>query len=212
MALSKVGIWNMGLSHLGIGKAVANENEQSAEATACRVWWETALDITLRSWRWPFARKTKALGLVEENPNSEWGFSYRYPADCVDARRIVNGMRVETIENRIPFQIEGDEAGSLILCDQQDAELEYTRRVTEANFFPQDFALALSAQLAVLMAPKVTPLKSGYGKEAAQKFAFYIAQAKANAYNEQVMDKAPEAESIRARDGGESSDDYWRNR
>lgn len=201
----------MALSHLGVNKPVGNDTEQSPEAMACRIWWETALDVTLRAWRWPFARKTRALGLVEEAPNSEWAFAYRYPADCVDARRIVNGLRVETVQNRIPFQIEGDDDGSIILCSQENAELEYTRRVTQANFFPQDFALALSAQLAILMAPKVTPLKSGYSKDAAQKFAFYLAQAKANAYNEQVMDKQPESESIRARDGGEFGDDYWRN-
>ena len=90
---SKTEIGNLALSHIGIGKEVANiETEQSAEASALRRVYDTALRKTLRDFNWPFARVIADLGLIEEDPTDEWDFSYRVPSDCVSFRRIPSGV------------------------------------------------------------------------------------------------------------------------
>src|SRR5665648_440114 len=90
-------ICNMALGHLASGKEIANlETERSAEAIACRRFFDSARDAVLRDFSWPFATKIKALSLIEEDPNSEWAYSYRYPTDCLNFRRILSGTRTDT--------------------------------------------------------------------------------------------------------------------
>jgi len=59
---SKTEISNMALSHLGVGYEIQNiETEQSQEATACRRYYDIALQTTLTDYPWPFAIVTSAL-------------------------------------------------------------------------------------------------------------------------------------------------------
>ena len=91
---TKTEIFNMALGHLAIGKMVANFTaEQSQEARIGRIYYDIALGQVLKDVPWPFATKIAALGLLEEEPNTEWGYSYRYPSDCAHFRRILSGSR-----------------------------------------------------------------------------------------------------------------------
>ena len=66
-------ISNIAISHLGIGLEIQNlETENSAEAKACRRFYETSRDAVLGDFEWPFATKIIELNLVEEGPNTEW--------------------------------------------------------------------------------------------------------------------------------------------
>ena len=79
MASSKTEIANLAISHLGIGKTIANlELEKSQEAIACRRFYDTVRDSSLRDFPWPFAGKIQALALV----SNEWLYAYQYPSDC----------------------------------------------------------------------------------------------------------------------------------
>lgn len=85
---SSTEISNMALSHLAISREIAAlDTERSQEAQACRRFYETVRKTVLRDYPWPFATKFATLALVEDDPNSEWDFSYRYPSDCLNARR-----------------------------------------------------------------------------------------------------------------------------
>lgn len=136
--LSQVSICNMALSHLSIGKVIASITEKSAEARACSAFYDQAKDEVLRDFAWPFATRTVTLALVAPQPTPEWAYSYRYPSDCLAARRLLNGSqsaspfpagfsapttapapmgRVMTAQSRIPFRIQSDDAGLLIYTD-----------------------------------------------------------------------------------------------
>src|SRR5690348_14818440 len=137
----------MALAHLGTGNFISNlATDDSDEADACNAFLETVRQQTLRDFPWPFATKTADLGLVEEEPNDglEWGFSYRYPSDCLEARRIPSGVRMDTVVSRVPFRIGYDASGRLIFCDVEDAQLEYTALVTDPSYYPPDFVMAMS--------------------------------------------------------------------
>ena len=202
MASSETEICNLAISHLGIGKEIANlETERSNEAAACRRFFETARDVTLRDFNWPFATKINELGLVEADPNDEWSFSYRYPTDCLKLRRILSGIRNDTRQSRVPYRVARDAAGLLIFTDTADAQVEYTIQEQTVSSFPPDFVMAFSFLLASYVAPRLTagdPFKMG--TRAIELYQVEISKAMAAAINEEQDEEYPDSEFIRVRD------------
>lgn len=189
----------MALGHVSAGE-IADIDERSAEADACSLFYAISLEATLRAWNWKFARRTEALALVEEDPTTEWAYSYRYPTGCLAARRIPSGVVPESQDDRIPFDVGADDEGQLIYTDRAEAELEYTKLIEDTTRFPSDFALALSFHLASLIAPKLTagdPFK--LGDKCMARFAMQIGQAELAASRETQAPGHAESEFIRVR-------------
>lgn len=199
---SSTEIANLALSHLGIGKEISNiETDQSKEAVACRRYYTIARDATLRDFNWPFATKIAALGLVEEDPNSEWDFSYQQPSDCLKPRRILSGIRNDPRDSRVPYRLAQSDAGNVIFTDKEDAELEYTLRVEDVTYYPPDFVLALSYRLAGLIAPRITGGDNfQIGERAKNEYKAEISSAARTSLNEEQVEQDPDSEFIRARD------------
>lgn len=199
---SETEIANLALSHLGIGKEIASlETEKSEEATACRRFYTLLRDSSLRDFPWPFATKIIAVGLVEEDPNDEWSFSYRYPTDCLKLRRILSGTRNDNRQTRIPYKVARDDDGLLIWTDKEDAEVEYTVKETNPERFSADFVTFLSLRLSVAIAPRLTrgdPFKMG--ERAARLYELEVSKARATAVNEQQDEENPESEFISGRE------------
>lgn len=199
---SSTEICNLALSHLRVSKEIANlETERSQEAASCRAFYETARDATLRDFAWAFASKIDSLPLVEEDPNDEWAYSYRYPTDCLKIRRILSGNRNDSHQTRQPYKVIQDSAGLLILTDKRDAELEYTIRADDSDRYPADFILAFSFRLAAYIAPRVTagdPFK--LGERALRMYQLEMSMAQASDVNEEQPDVLPESEFIRGRE------------
>lgn len=190
-------ICNLALSHLGIGKEIASLTEGSEEAAACNRFYAISLRIVLSKFAWPFATRFVALGLVEEDPTSEWAYSYRYPSDALSIRRILSGARTDSRASRVAYRIASDATGLLIYTDYEDAEVEYTVDITNAASFPDDFAEALSYRMAASMAPRLTggdPF--GLGAKAEVKYKASIASAAGSSFNEEQPDLPPESEFI----------------
>jgi len=200
---SQVEICNMALSHLGVGKAIANlTTEKSQEAAACNLFFDTVRDAVLGDFAWPFATKFVTLELIEEFTDStaEWGFSYRYPVDCIKFRRILSGSRNDSRQTRVPFRLVEDESGTLIYTDKEDAEGEYTVRQEDYSRFSADFTLAMSVRLAINIAPRLTkgdPFK--IKKDLMVQYQGEITPAEASATNEEQPEERPESEFISSR-------------
>lgn len=192
----------MALSHLGVGYEIQNiETEQSQEANACRRYYDIALQTVLMDYPWPFASVTLALALLEEEPNDEWGYSYRYPSDCLSAVRILSGTRNDTHDSKVPFKVSKDSAGRIIYCDIENAELEYIAFVEDPQFYSPDFELALSYKIAFLIAPRITAGDPfGLRAEAARQYDIAVSNAKRNASNEEQPDMLPDSSLIKGRE------------
>lgn len=134
----QVSIANMSLAHAAVGKTIASLTEKSQEARLCALFYDTAKDQVLEAFAWPFATLTASLQLVQQQPTSEWGYSYRLPDDCLAARRLLNGSinaapfpnlfdipqtypvplaRQLTAQSRIPYRIMADASGGLLYTD-----------------------------------------------------------------------------------------------
>lgn len=198
---SEVQICNLALSHLGIGRRIASLTEKTQEARACSLHFETARDATLRDFPWPFANKIATLQLIEEDPNSEWSYSYRYPTDCLNLLRVLSGERVDTPDTRVEFKLGHDDSGQLIYSDKEDAEAEYTLRVSNPARFPPDFVIALSLRLAAYISTELTggdPFK--LGARASGLYDIEVGRSQATALNEQKTGRPPESEFVTARE------------
>lgn len=203
---SSVQICNMALSHLGVSKTIAAINEATAEAAACRQFYDQVRDNILRAFPWPFATTTAALALVTKmgdvaHPTTEWAYSYRYPTDCMAFRRIESGIRNDTQESQVPYRFARDTSGKLIYTDMAEAVGEFTFTEIDPGRYSADFSMAFSALLAVFIAPRVTggdPFKMRVGAQ--QLYLQLISTAQATAGNEERPDQPPESEFIRARD------------
>lgn len=202
---SDVEICNLALSHIGTGKTIASLDERSSEALTCKRFYETARKAMLRDFPWPLATKFMALGLVTESgdsahPSDEWEFSYRLPSDCLYARRIPSGQRIDTPATRVPYKRSYDVGGGLILTDKQDAILEYTYNATDPSKFSEDMILAFSYRLAVYIVPtqsKGDPFK--IKRDLMVLYRHELGMAQATAFNEEGADEQPESEFERAR-------------
>lgn len=198
---SKTEIANLACSHLGIGVEIADlDTESSAEAMACRRFYEQSRQQTLRDFPWPSATKTVSLGLVENNPTTEWECSYTYPSDCLFFRRVLSAYRQDTKQTEVPYRIIRGASSRVIYTDESNAVAEYTVDETDEGRFSPDLAMAISLRLAAYIAPRVTagdPFK--LGDRAMQMYRFELAQARQNAFNEEGHEENPDSEFISGR-------------
>lgn len=200
---SKIDIFNMALSHIGTSQTVADEQERSVERITCSRFYDTSRDALLayKDMDWNFARARVALADIGSPPES-WGFRYSYPNDCVNALAIdFPGMRYPADRFMVPFQVEWDAAGRVILTDQQEAVLLYVKRVAEAERYPAPFVEAMAMRLASFIAmplkndPNLAQLLAQRAEESAQV-------AMASSLNESQQDLPPISEYEAAIHGG----------
>lgn len=198
---SKTEILNMALSHIGIGEEVGNiGTEKSEEAQAGRRFYDIASQVVSTAIPWPFLTKIQALALIETEPNTEWGYSYRYPSDCTNIRRILSGVRNDSRQTRSPYKIAQDSSGLIIFSDERDAVAEYRVLPNNPQIYPADYTLAFSLWLAVLMAPRLTKGDpKGLRTKSFELYRFEIDAAKTRALNEQQDEEEPEADWIAGR-------------
>jgi hypothetical protein len=196
-----VQICNLALVNVGVSKVIASLEERSKEADVLRAVYDITRDETLEAAPWPFATRRVVLQSLGDPP-AEWAYRYRYPTDCLTARRILDGARrVFAADQRIPFAIGEDEANAarVIFCDQFQATLEYTARIVNPKIFSPTFAVAVGWGLAVKIAPALSA-DPKFGVAAGQQYQGAINRAFARALAEGQEEQAPDSEFIRARD------------
>lgn len=152
---SEVDIANLALSHLGDTATVASLDppEGSAQAEHCARFYSVARDTLLQSYAWSFA--TRRLSLAEVTSEWDaWDYCYAKPSDCLVVRAILPvGATDDSKTNFKDYVIEVNSSESeVIYTDEPNAICLYTRSTVDAGRFPPLFVLALSYQLASLLA------------------------------------------------------------
>ncbi len=199
MGFSKIDIWNLALSHLGVKQEVTSETEESDEAKACRRFYDLALEELLREFPWSFGRKVAELALIRENPNSLWSYEYRYPSDCVFLLRLVASHSQALDRARIPFHLSTDTAGRVIWTNMNGAIAEYTMRVDNPLFFTAHFVRALSYRLAGHMAMRFVRVDPGIARLAEGLYERSREEAQAVDAQEHFQEEPPAGDLLSAR-------------
>ena len=192
----------MALGHLGAHAMIQDhDTDESAEAKACRIYFEIAKKKVLEDFDWPFARQYADLALVSENPNADYTRSYRYPSGCLAIRGIVTGTVHTPSDARPTYQIGSDATGRLIFCNESPATIKYTKEITDLNIFSMSFVMAQSYLLASMIAPRITGGDAFNRQEKAMNMYFLqIAKAQSNAANEEQLLPEPGSSFERVRD------------
>ncbi len=161
---SEIEICNQAMSRLGLySKLTSIVNPVSKEERECAAAYSLARDFTLEAFDWTFARKRKLLGLVVET-YSGWTYAYQVPSDCLIPRSIydpanaANNNFAPVNAEMIKFETLSNDAldRTLILTNQEDAELIYTGKVTEPGRFSASFREAVVFKLASDIAMSLT--------------------------------------------------------
>jgi hypothetical protein len=199
---SRTQIANLAYTRIGVTKQIANvDTERSPEAIAAKLIFEDERDYCLRDFPWPWATAYQTLGLVAGAPsapvNTDWRYAYRYPSDCVFARRILSG-RGRNDPNPIPFRIGRDEQGRLIYTNQEDAQLEYTARVEAIEEFDALFVSMLAWKMGASLSPGRSRIK-GITEKCMDMYELDKSKAQSRALNEAQQDEPAESEAVRAR-------------
>lgn len=152
---TKTAIANYGLSQLEGFRIDDFDTDASEEAQVIRDLWVGLFEEKIRQYQWQWAERIQALGLVETEPSAEWGFSYRYPSNCLDFKGIDNGDRSGVKIPEIEMEITNDDTGLLILTDESEATGIWTLKDPPIKLWPSDFKTAFAIELAAMAAPRI---------------------------------------------------------
>lgn len=183
---TKLSVINDALFKVGVSRSIESLTEPSREAITAVHHFDKVLKETLRQHPWAFATKYAdslqavlltdpmailkggqmvgghVQGTLPSAAGADWQFAYRYPEDCLFARRIVPATGRTDSYHPIPFRVgrrwdvDPDDATLYIFTNQPDAVLEYTAFVEcAAKFADALFEDALSWRLASKLAPSL---------------------------------------------------------
>ena len=198
MALSKTQIVNLALSRVGVSERVTNiESDQTLAAEEANLGWDTVLEQVLQAAEWNFA--TKRVNLADlGSPPDEWTYRYAYPDDCLKGIMIADGFQARLPEDAIPWQVETDADGKVILTDQPNASFIYVGRVTDTSLYPPAFVRALTWALAEYLAMPLTR-DAKLQDLARANYQAALSTAAATDANEGQVPAAPTPRMIQAR-------------
>lgn len=172
---SEVDICNLALSHLGDNATVASIDppEGSAQAEHCARFYPSARDSLLEMHHWKFATRRATLALLDVDSWS-WSYAYAKPAGVLKMLAVLPAGATSDAAS-VDFDMEATDAGALlILSNTENASARYIAYVTDTTLFSPLFSLALSWQLAGLLAG---PLLKGDAGAAEAKRCAAMAQS-----------------------------------
>jgi len=154
---NSVDICNFALDHLG-KTSILSLSEGSAEAQACLRQYDAARRACLGRSPWTFARKLRALSLLEANTLSDtWAYHYDLPNDMLKLIRLAEaGRMVQVNEAPIPMYLE---AGT-VYTDLASALGFYIFDSTDTAAWSSLFDDAVALFLAMRLAPSMTRRKT----------------------------------------------------
>ncbi|MBW9238351.1 hypothetical protein I6U33_13490 [Pseudomonas carnis] len=196
---SDVEICNIALSRVAHTQPIVSFTEKSKAAELCRVFYAPLRELVLQAFPWPFAESVVALASLG-SPAPGWAYRYRYPANCLQVRDIVQpGFRRSlTSDLQIPYRIGYDAGGRVIHTDQPEAACRFTFKVEDSTFFDPQFADALAWRLAMDLALPLSS-KPDLQQFAAEQYQVALTIAEGSAFEESRDDPEPESEFITVR-------------
>lgn len=131
--------------------------------------------------------------------NGDWVYAYRWPSDCLFARRLVPpGIRRTFDAVPQAFRVGRDLNGLLVYGNVQDAVLEYTMLDCDHLWADDLWIDAFTWRLAGALAPSLSKI-ADMAKTCQANYEFALARAAETSSREQQLEPNGEAEWIRGR-------------
>ena len=189
----KITLTRQALLHLGSDSLLESFSEESKEAKVANIFFEDAKRASLRDYNWNFATSEKPLALYG-TANGEYLYQYKYPNNCVKARKIVSPIP----DLDIPFKVGSDGGVQVIKTNQEQAVLEYTEDVEISQVIDASFLEAFTLKLALML---VMPLSANASllDRLEQRYQRALFKAETNDANEGQAEEQPVPDWIKSR-------------
>ena len=165
MAQDLVTLFNLALSAVGTRAVVASPDEQSREASICRLWYDTVRRQALSAAPWAMSRTVASLALVAQRqstvawtstePEPPWTYLYAVPTDFIYPRHLESYMNFVMTQR-------GD--AKMLLCDDALPILTYTKDQSNPGAWDPTFWNAMINALgaAIAMSLHGKPTRADY--------------------------------------------------
>lgn len=174
MAVSETSICNQALARVAQGPIV-NINDGDRLARLCKLHYGPKRDALLRDYRWKFALRRAALPASATPPAFGYANAYVLPVDCL---RVLSINDIDP-EREPDLAEQWDREGDTIVTDLgAPLKIRYTARVTDPTRFDASFVDALTAYLALYLAPSIKELDANLTATMRQEFEFIVSRAR----------------------------------
>lgn len=165
--LYKTDIANLALGRLGVSLIITDvDTDNSQQAKIIRRYFRMSMDTLLELHPWSFATQYKELVLEEEDPTPIYRYAYRWPTDCLIIRQLAEDgvfSRSELYEDQKErWEMVYSSGTPIFYSNVANAHAKFTTRVPDTILMPNHFGRALSAQLAMDIAPSL--ITNNYAK------------------------------------------------
>jgi hypothetical protein len=196
---SDIEICNIALSRVAHTQPIVSFTEKSKAAELCTVFYAALRNLVLADFPWPFAESIVTLADIG-SPAPGWAYRYRYPADCLKVREIIQPgqRRPLNADLQIAYKIGYDAGGRVIHTDQPEAGVRFTYRVEDPTFFDALFADALAWRIGADLALPLSS-KPDLQQFCQQQYQLALTRAHGAAFEESQDDPEPESEFVSVR-------------
>lgn len=153
---SKTSIFNLALNELLLQRRIINaDTDTSNECRVLETNWLVALYSTLEDLDLDSTTEDFTLELVEEDPNDNWLYAYKYPQNCAYFRRIKSLLRQDNRTSFIPKRVGMLNGSKVIFTNEYQAVAEIIPTDIDLSSLSAMTGLAIARRLATLAAPLV---------------------------------------------------------
>lgn len=168
----------------------------SSENQVLNAVWEVAFFSALEDMDLDSTSTPITLQLVSTDPNTRWGFAYKYPTDCVFFRRIESGVVKDNRSSHITKRIGILGNQKVIYTNCETATAEYISNLIPINSLSSNAALAIAYKLASLSSALITGKGAAeLRKQLLNSYIFFKEEAKEHDQRENYVYDDPEVES-----------------
>lgn len=152
---SKIQIYNMALSNLGMAK-IFSTDINDPRMKACELYYYEALIDTYAEHAWSFATVTEQFALVSATVVG-WTYVYAYPPKAAIVHNVFSEGNVDFKEEK-EFEIQFLPAQNkkVVCSNESEAYIDYTYIVEDTTIFSPKFVVALAFKLAAFMSQTLT--------------------------------------------------------
>lgn len=154
-AISKVGICNDALGHIGVKDRLQSDADDGVTAVQTVAAYDAALKEMLERRRWTFAERRSALSeAAGVDVPTGWTYAYLAPSDMLQPHGFWSGDVLVSPDLDPIYEMGWPGTGlPVFYTNTLDPELIYTANVTAPALFPAQFAAALAWRIAERIAP-----------------------------------------------------------
>lgn len=157
MAVTKVDICNMALSHAGV-KPITALTDNVEAARKLNLFYDSALESVLRDHEWNFAnRPGVALTEISNVSITGWDYVYALPTKCAAVRRVYDEGTLDAKDEQDYIEAYVPTSNAKVICSNLESAIcDYTYQITDVSLFDASFINAFTLFLASLVAAPLT--------------------------------------------------------